>query len=208
MQLLKNTRRAFVRYFLIGFVALIPVLLLMHILRVLSGVSQLSWLQLSPIGAPFASIFVIFLFGLGVVHIFERHLHKKLVRGSKTAGPWSLFCRNILNFNHISTKARTAFQNPVLYKVDDGIYKLGFITDQDLSILGTTLTDGYQTTSEATPSPDSVWIYAPAPVTFMGEMILAESRKITPLTGDHENLALYIASAGLIEFDEIKADKD
>lgn len=87
----------------------------------------------------------------------------------------------------------------MLFKVDDGIYKIGFITDEGMDILASCKDESHPGT-EASPLDDSQWVYAPYPLSFSGDFMLVETRKIRKLIKEeYESLPLFVLSAGMVK---------
>lgn len=135
-------------------------------------------------------------FGYLFTHYFRKYYRHRLERIAKRDTILGHLVSLVLNIEGMSEKAKEAFDNPVLYYVDEGISKLGFITDQDLDVL--TLERSQD--SELVVTSDSVWVYAPNPINFFGELLLVERRRIKILDSEeNESLPLFVLSGGLIE---------
>jgi uncharacterized membrane protein len=78
------------------------------------------------------------------------------------------------------------FNNPVLIKMNDGIYKPGFITKDDLSILNL---------------PGMVAVYCPHSYAFSGNIFLVEKDKVQPLDGNSTDMMKFIISGGVTHID-------
>ncbi len=177
-------------YFLTGLLLLVPLFILYQVITVVSAVVKpfvdLPLIITFPIG-----IVAIVLLGWIMVHIFKNRLKKHLERASSKKGWVSIIATGILEFDNLSNKTHKAFRNPILYKVDHGLHKLGYITNEDTTFI---------TTSDNSPKPDAVWVYAPYPVNFFGEMILVDKCNIQQLNKEEvKNLPLFILSAGLLQ---------
>lgn len=183
------------QYFTSGLLFLVPVWILYVVIKGIAGLVT-DLVQINILIAFVVSVATITLFGFALNRVFKRYLKDRFARWGQQSTLWGLVCRTVSQFDFLSDKARGAFHNPVLYKVDDGIYKLGFITDHDMDILW--FADEDET--EVTPTDDAVWVYAPYPVTMLGELILVEQRKIKKLSAkETEAIPLFIMTAGLIE---------
>ncbi len=183
------------KYFITGLVSLIPIFLLYQIIQITSSITE-SIVNL-PIAANLGlSAFSILLLGWFMVHIFQNRVQAYVKNHAKDKGVIGIIASVLLDFDSLTGNAHKAFNNPILYKVDDGIYKLGYITNEDVSLLETAKSNS---NSEAKPTDGAVWVYSPYPVNFFGDMLLVESRKIRKLDKDKQsNLPLFILSAGII----------
>jgi len=183
------------KYFFSGLLFLLPIWILYTVVKVLASVVT-SVVTINIMIGFVIALFVITAIGFLVRRIIKRYIGQHIKTLSNQPGFIGFCMRSFMQIDEVSEKAREAFTNPVLYKVDDGIYKLGFITDADQDILG----DQTSLHTEATPSSDAVWVYAPLPITMMGELILIEKRKIQTLDAtQRESIPLFIMTAGLVE---------
>ncbi len=184
------------KYFISGLLFLLPLWILYIVIKTLSGVVT-NVVSINVLFGFIISLFVITAIGFLVRRIIKRYIGKYIYNWSKRPGFIGLCMRGFMQIDEVSEKAREAFTNPILYKVDDGIYKLGFVTDADQDILGTQDT---AEVTEAQPATDAVWVYAPLPVTMLGELILVEKRKIQHINPEQkESIPLFIMTAGLVE---------
>ncbi len=188
-------------YFFTGLLLLIPLFIVYQILSIIASVT-------TPfIHAPFLlnvllSVIIITLIGWTMINIFKRKIKKHLKHHSKRRGIFATIASLILEFDTLSDKTRKAFRHPVLYKIDDGIYQLGYITNKDVSFLSHTPDTAVpsKTDTETNPATNSVWVYTPSPVNFFGNLLLIERRKIRILQKeDMHHLPLFILSAGLLQ---------
>lgn len=77
------------------------------------------------------------------------------------------------------------FEKPVIAEVSQGIYRIGFITNENLS----DITD-----------LDVIAVYFPFSYAFTGELILIHPSKITPVkSGKVSDIMKYVISGGIIE---------
>ncbi len=173
-------------YFLTGLLLLVPIFIIYQAITIVSAVVT-PFVNLPLVFNFILGLIIVSLLGWVTIHIFKRRLKKQLYKISKRKSWLSVIATGLLEFDSLSDKTHKAFRNPILYKVDDGIYKLGYVTNDEISLLHKDVNDG-------------VWVYAPNPVNFFGEMILVEKRKIKRLNKDEiQNLPLFILSAGLLQ---------
>lgn len=192
-----NTKKL-ISYFVSGLLFLIPVFIVIQLIK---GVSWFvtNFVQTSIFIAFPLAVVGIFLLGYIIRKILRKRLKKQLHRLAKKKSFLGYLAKFITNFDKLSDQIHKAFHNPVLYKVDDGIYKLGFITNESLEILdGEDDLNHHKT--EATPLEDSIWIYAQYPINFSGELVLVELRKIKKIKKeDSESIPLFILSGGIFK---------
>lgn len=77
------------------------------------------------------------------------------------------------------------FSKPVLVSMqtDGGVYKLGFITQKDLSSLG--ISEGKSA------------VYMPHSYNFSGNLFIVDNHRITPIEGSSEDIMKFIVSGGV-----------
>jgi len=80
------------------------------------------------------------------------------------------------------------FDKPVIVELSPGIYKPGFITQEDLSLLHL---------------PGMMAVYMPHSYAFSGNLFFITNEKIKPYKGESSNLMKFIISGGVIKLDEI-----
>jgi uncharacterized membrane protein len=78
------------------------------------------------------------------------------------------------------------FNHPVLVKMGEGIFKPGFITQDDLSALNL---------------PGLIAVYCPHSYAFSGNLFLIEKDKITPFDGNATEIMKFIVSGGVTSID-------
>jgi uncharacterized membrane protein len=78
------------------------------------------------------------------------------------------------------------FNNPVLIKMNDGLYKPGFITQDDLSKLNL---------------PGMVAVYCPHSYAFSGNLFFVDVTNIKPLDGNTTDMMKFIISGGVTHID-------
>ncbi len=79
------------------------------------------------------------------------------------------------------------FNKPVLVQLTPGIYKPGFITQDDLEFMGL---------------KDMVAVYLPHSYAFSGNVFLVEKEKIIKYSGESGDLMKFIISGGVIQNDD------
>ena len=80
------------------------------------------------------------------------------------------------------------FTKPVVVCVGEGLYRMGFITQEDMKIIG---------------MPGHSAVYLPYSYGFSGEMLLVERSKIKPVNAESSHWTKYIISGGVAELDEM-----
>jgi uncharacterized membrane protein len=87
------------------------------------------------------------------------------------------------------------FSEPVMVKIhDDDVYKIGFITNKDVSVfLGEQL-------DESTEDPFFL-VYFPLSFSLSGDLYLVPSKKIKPIQGKAKDVMQAIVSGGIINVD-------
>lgn len=82
------------------------------------------------------------------------------------------------------------FDKPVIIELTPGIFKPGFITQEDLTLL---------------ELPGMVAVYMPHSYAFSGNLFLVEKNKIRKYKGESSNLMKFIISGGVIKLDDINS---
>jgi uncharacterized membrane protein len=79
------------------------------------------------------------------------------------------------------------FSKPVIVELAPGIFKPGFVTQEDLSQLNL---------------PGIVAVYMPHSYAFSGNLFFVDNSKLRPYNGESSNLMKFIISGGVIHLDE------
>ncbi len=192
-----NTKKI-ISYFISGLLFLIPVFIVIQLIK------GISWFVKNFIDLPLVVAFplscvLIFTLGYGVRRLLRKRLKKRLHAYAEKKSFFGYVAKLITSFDVLSDQVHKAFHNAVLYKVDDGIYKLGFVTDESMNILMCE-DDPTHHETEASPIEGSIWVYAPYPINFSGELVLVEMRKVKRLKKeDTESIPLFVLSAGILK---------
>lgn len=190
----RSTWRLLINYFLRGLLVLLPIvltiLIIVWLVNTITGVLHLREIS----GKEF------FFYTLLVVSII-------LAVGFITRG---VVARQILDFfEGIIEKApglsfifgttkdmteafvgdKKKFTKPVVVCVGEGIYRMGFITQEDMNIIG---------------MPGHSAVYLPYSYGFSGEMLLVERSKIKTVNAESSHWTKYIISGGVAELNEEK----
>jgi uncharacterized membrane protein len=177
------------KYFFGGLIALIPIFILYQAMKSISilvrGFFPEMGILITFIISLFIIVFLGFLISKGTGSFFKR----AVLRKSKKEGPLAFLFEFFSNFKIFSEKTKSAFKNPVYFEVSDGIFKLGFVTNEDIEFLIT------EDRKEA-----KVAVYAPEPVSFIGELLFIEKRLIRKIDkNDKENIPIFLYTAGIIK---------
>ncbi len=85
------------------------------------------------------------------------------------------------------------FSKPVIVEFSDGIYKPGFITQEDLSDMNL---------------PGAVAVYMPHSYAFSGNLFFVDRKRIHVFDGSSSNLMKYIVSGGVIEMNNKEEEEE
>jgi uncharacterized membrane protein len=185
------------KYFTSGLLFIIPIWIIVIFIQAFAGLVT-SVLEINIILAFLLALVGTTLLGYLVHHVFKRYVVHKLQAGSRQSGAWGFLCRVFAGLDQMGDKAHDAFTHPILYTVDDGIHKLGFITDHDIDILGPV--ESAEDTAQSDVVRNSVWVYAPQPITMLGELVLVDKHNISTLPPEQRDaIGLFIMTAGLAE---------
>jgi uncharacterized membrane protein len=190
----RSTWRLLINYFLRGLLVLLPIvltiLIIVWLVNTITGVLHLREIS----GKEF------FFYTLLVVSII-------LAVGFITRG---VVARQILDFfEGIIEKApglsfifgttkdmteafvgdKKKFTKPVLVNVGEGVYRMGFITQEDMKII---------------EMPGHSAVYLPYSYGLSGEMLIVESGKVKPIDVESSHWTKYIISGGVAELNEME----
>jgi uncharacterized membrane protein len=190
----RSTWRLLINYFLRGLLVLLPIvltiLIIVWLVNTITGVLHLREIS----GKEF------FFYTLLVVSII-------LAVGFITRG---VVARQILDFfEGIIEKApglsfifgttkdmteafvgdKKKFTKPVLVNVGEGVYRMGFITQEDMKII---------------EMPGHSAVYLPYSYGLSGEMLIVETGKVKPIDVESSHWTKYIISGGVAELNEME----
>ncbi len=158
---------ALLKYFLGGLVALVPLIILYQIMQSVASITQGFFPELNILLAFVISFFAISLLGYLITKRITASLKKSMLKKSKKEGVFSFIFTILLNLKHFSTKTKEAFKNPVYFEVSPGIQKIGFITNEDIAFV-----------TDRAGEHKKITVYAPNPISFLGEMLIVEKRAL------------------------------
>jgi uncharacterized membrane protein len=81
------------------------------------------------------------------------------------------------------------FTKPVLVNVGEGVYRMGFITQEDMKII---------------EMPGHSAVYLPYSYGLSGEMLIVETGKVKPIDVESSHWTKYIISGGVAELNEME----
>lgn len=79
------------------------------------------------------------------------------------------------------------FTEPVMVKMGDGVYKMGFVTQKTMSVLN---------------KEDHVTVYLPFCYSIAGEMVIAHKDRIEPVNAEPHQVTKFIISGGVASLDK------
>jgi len=181
-------------YFVTGLLLLIPIFLIYEVMSIVAAVAG-TMVQLPMLLNFILGLLLILTLGWVMIHILKRRLRKRLHKMSDKGGLLALVATSVLEFDNISNNTRKAFKNPILYEVESGTSKLGYITSDDSAFI----TDMLEGEASTPRDDDSVWVYAPHPINFFGELLLVHKSKVRTLSqAESHHLPLFILSGGIV----------
>jgi uncharacterized membrane protein len=181
------------KYFISGVLTILPIAFFYLIIKSISSIFNEAFVDMNIFLSFLLSIVLITFLGFLVTNFLSKRIKKNLNKKTQQKGLLSEVIKFFLNMDEISKNTKKVFERPVLYKVDDGIFELGYISNESFAFL-----DFEEKGSEAEPDHASVWIYIPAPFSFMGSLKLVEKRKIKKIENEKkEEISLFILSAGI-----------
>ena len=188
----RSTWRILLNYFLRGLLVLLPIVLtvviIVWLVNTITGFLRLDEIS----GKEFFFYTLLVVCGILLVGFITRGVVARQIldffEGIIEKAPG-------LNFIFGTTKDMTEafvgdkkkFTKPVVVNIGDGIYKMGFITQDDMSQIDM---PGYSA------------VYLPYSYGFSGEMMLADKSKINPVDVESSQWTKYIISGGVAELEE------
>ncbi len=181
-----------VKYFLSGLIFVIPVYI---VYQVVVQIASLTGNFITNVFLSFAaSVILLVVLGYFITKIFNTRFRKRIQDKSKEKTLIGRIFYLISHYKETSEKTKKAFSAPILYKVDSGIYKIGFITSEDKTLL-----EDFSGDSDVNPDNDAVWVFAPYPINFLGEFVLVDMKNIKKLNKKKEEVIPFILSAGIFK---------
>ncbi|MFC1615152.1 DUF502 domain-containing protein, partial [Patescibacteria group bacterium] len=117
-------------------------------------------------------------------------IQKLIIRFSGTEGVIANLFKVAVHYEDVSKKAKKAFTKPVYVDVSDGVRQIGFITDEDVSFVK----------GENEAKNKQIAVYAPQPITFMGNLFFVDSDKLEIIPeSEAKKTSLYLFTAGILK---------
>ncbi|MEY2708906.1 MAG: hypothetical protein RIQ91_1536 [Bacteroidota bacterium] len=183
---LRTPGQLFISYFLRGLLVVLPVAITVGILGwLLKGIGRYLYLDQLSVGA-------IFLYGtsgllaIAVIGFFTKGVIAQQIMGffegiiEKAPG---------LNFIFGTTKDMTEafvgekkkFTKPVVVEISDGVYKIGFLTQEDMTAVGL---------------PNCCAVYLPYSYTLSGETTVVEKSRVRRIEKESGDVTKFVLSGG------------
>ncbi|MFM2424861.1 MAG: hypothetical protein RL747_405 [Bacteroidota bacterium] len=183
---LRTPSQLFISYFLRGLLVVLPVAITVGILGwLLKGIGRYLYLDQLSVGA-------IFLYGtsgllaIAVIGFFTKGVIAQQIMGffegiiEKAPG---------LNFIFGTTKDMTEafvgekkkFTKPVVVEISDGVYKIGFLTQEDMTAVGL---------------PNCCAVYLPYSYTLSGETTVVEKSRVRRIEKESGDVTKFVLSGG------------
>lgn len=96
---------------------------------------------------------------------------------------------SVKDFMEAFVGEKKKFSHPVIVELNSGVFKPGFITQQDLTGLNL---------------PDLVAVYFPHSYAFSGNVFLVKKEKVKPFDANPTEVMKFIISGGVTDIDELK----
>ena len=141
------------KYFFSGLLTALPLIIIYQIIKSFAGIFREFLPELNIFISFILSLTLMVLLGFLVNTFLSKKIRRNLHKKSKEKGLLAGASKIVLNIKILSEKTKDIFKNPILYKIDDGIYKLGYISNTSFSFLDN---EGDTNDSEATPDTDAV----------------------------------------------------
>lgn len=192
-QRMKSTWQVLLNYFLRGLLVVLPIALTVGIIAwILSTLG--GWLNIEVLGwkgFAFYAIFVIAaILGVGfltrgvvatqILDFFEGIIEK--------APGLSFIFGTTRDVTEAFVGEKKKFTEPVLVSIGDGVYKMGFLTQKTMAMIG---------------MDDHVTVYLPFCYAISGEMLVVHRSKITPVNQESSHITKFVISGGVVSLDSM-----
>ena len=183
---MKTPMQLFISYFLRGLLVVLPVAITIGILSwILKGVGSYLYIDQLSFGAFFLYAIAV-LAAITVVGVMTKGVIAQQILGffegiiEKAPG---------LNFIFGTTKDMTEafmgenkkFTKPVVVEISVGVYKIGFLTQEDMSVIG---------------MPHCCAVYLPYSYTLSGETTVVEKSRVKPIDKESGDVTKFVLSGG------------
>ena len=183
---MKKPMQLFISYFLRGLLVVLPVAITIGLLSwILKGVGSYLYIDQLSFGAFFLYAIAV-LAAITVVGVMTKGVIAQQILGffegiiEKAPG---------LNFIFGTTKDMTEafmgenkkFTKPVVVEMSVGVYKIGFLTQEDMSVIG---------------MPHCCAVYLPYSYTLSGETTVVEKSRVKPIDQESGDVTKFVLSGG------------
>lgn len=183
---MKTPMQLFISYFLRGLLVVLPVAITIGILSwILRGIGSYLYIDQLSFGA-FILYAIAVLAAITVVGAITKGVIAQQILGffegiiEKAPG---------LNFIFGTTKDMTEafmgenkkFTKPVVVEISEGVYKIGFLTQEDMSVIGL---------------PHCCAVYLPYSYTLSGETTVVEKSRVKPIDQESGDVTKFVLSGG------------
>lgn len=186
----KFTTKRVLYYFLRGLVILVPIALTVYIIIV-----TLAWIDsLIPVNFPGLGLIIVSAIIITVGYLASSFIAKpvfelmeELIIGVPFIGMIYSSIKDLLTA-FVGDKKK--FNQPVLVEMDPGsnLYKMGFITQEDMSVVG---------------QPDMVAVYLPHSYNFSGNFYILPRERVTLLALPSADVMKFVVSGGVSGYEEL-----
>jgi uncharacterized membrane protein len=139
------------KYFISGLLTILPLIILYSILKSVAGIFSEFFPKLNIFFSLIISISLILFLGFLISNFLSKKIKKIIKKKSNGKGIFSNIAKLFSNINILRENTKKIFEKPILYKVDDGIFELGYISNESFSFL-----DFENNESEAEPEKNSL----------------------------------------------------
>ncbi len=173
-------------YFLRGLLVAIPILATWGIFSWLTHLFEKNFPGINP----FLS-FVSILIGLTVLGMFAtgfitKPLFELMDTLLEKAPGIKFIYGTVKDMTEAFVGDKKKFTEPALVQLQEGVYKLGFITQKSMESIG---------------MPGYVTVYMPFSYALSGEVLIVDSLKVTPVSKDSSEVTKFIISGGITHLD-------
>lgn len=184
-------------YFFRGLLFVLPIFATFYVILVIVNWANdslnallFSWLPFDIPGLGLITAFIlIVLLGLAVSWAFSKPIFSYFERIIARTPLVKIIYTAFKDFTEAFVGDKKKFNRPVLVKLFEGVDRIGFITEDDLSFLGV---------------DQKVSVYCPHSYNFSGNLFLVDSERITPLQVNPADAMKFVVSAGVTQIENEK----
>lgn len=173
-------------YFLRGILVAIPILATLGIFTWLTGIVEKNLPGLNPFVSFLAIILGLTVLGMFATGFITKPLFELMDTILEKAPGIKFIYGTVRDMTEAFVGDKKKFTEPVLVQIQEGIFKMGFITQKSMAVID---------------MPGHVTVYLPFSYALSGEVMVVEASKVKPLGKDPSEVTKFIISGGITHLD-------